>query len=58
MREGPPPTPEEIKKIEESLIEPQYEFFGLRYPEKHAKDPVADYMRLSFKEEDEAYRKE
>ena len=31
--------------------------YGLRFPEKHAKTD-ADYMRLSYKEEDEAFMAE
>jgi hypothetical protein len=31
--------------------------YGLRFPEKDAKTPK-DYMRLSYKEEDEAFLKE
>lgn len=31
--------------------------FGLRFPEKHAKTPN-DYMRLSYKEEDEKFLEE
>ena len=48
------PTPEELAQIEKSLIEPKAEMFGLRFPERDAKTP-ADYMRLSYKEEDEQY---
>lgn len=55
MRETKP-TPEEIKEIEKSLIEPKAELYGLRFPERDAKTP-ADYMRLSYREEDEAYLK-
>ena len=44
---------EEAAEIEKSLIEPKAKIYGLRKPEdaksKH------DYMRLGFKEEDEAF---
>jgi large subunit ribosomal protein L20 len=48
------PTPQELAEIEKQLIEPKVNLYGLRYPEKDAKTPK-DYMRLSYKEEDEAY---
>lgn len=54
IKEGPKPTPEEIAAIEASLIEPKVKVYGLRFPEKDAKTE-RDYMRLSFKEEDEAF---
>ena len=54
IRDGPPPTKEELKEIEKSLIEPQMKLYELRSPEKYAKTEH-DYMRLSYKEEDEAY---
>jgi len=44
--------PEELKAV--IFEEPQAELYGLRFPEKHSKKPE-DYMRLSFKEEDEAF---
>jgi large subunit ribosomal protein L20 len=37
--------------------EPQAAIYGLRFPEKHAKTD-ADYMRLSFREEDAEFLKE
>jgi len=55
--EGPPPTPEEQAKIEESLKAKPFDLYGLRFPERDAKTD-ADYMRLSFQEEDEEWRKE
>ena len=58
IREGPPPTPEEQKLIEASLVEPTIDMYGLRFPERDSKKADVDYMRLSFKEEDEAFRKE
>mmetsp|Transcript_24616 Transcript_24616/g.24211 ORF Transcript_24616/g.24211 Transcript_24616/m.24211 type:complete len:118 (-) Transcript_24616:39-392(-) len=57
LREGPPPTPEEIAEIEKNLIEPKLNMYGLRFPEKDAKTE-ADYMRVSFKEEDQKYLEE
>ena len=51
------PTKEELEQIEKELIPPQAQLFGLRFPERDSKKP-ADYMRLSFREEDEAYLKE
>ena len=57
LKEGPPPTKEEALKIEQSLIEPKLNVYGLRFPKKHGKTE-ADYMRLSYKEEDEAFKRE
>lgn len=54
IKEGPKPTAEEIKAIEAALIEPKAKVYGLRYPERDSKTP-ADYMRISYKEEDEAF---
>ena len=51
------PTKEELIEIEKSLIPPKAQMYGLRFPEKDSKTP-ADYMRLSYKEEDEAFLKE
>lgn len=51
------PTKEELIEIENSLIPPKAQMYGLRFPEKDSKTP-ADYMRLSYKEEDEAFLKE
>ena len=44
---------EQAKEIEKMLIEPQAQIYGLRNP-KDAKTPK-DYMRISYKEEDEAF---
>lgn len=57
IREGPKPTAEEAAAIEKALIEPKANIYGLRFPEKDAKTE-RDYMRLSFKEEDEAFLKD
>jgi hypothetical protein len=46
-------TKEEAAEIEKRLIEPQAQIYGLRNP-KDAKTKN-DYMRLGFKEEDEAF---
>ena len=37
-----------------AIAEPKAKFYGLRFPERDAKTD-ADYMRISFKEEDEAF---
>ena len=34
--------------------EPKANIYGLRFPDQHSKKPE-DFMRLSFKEEDEAF---
>jgi len=47
--------PEELKAV--IYEEPKANIYGLRFPEKHSKKPE-DYMRLSFKEEDEAFLEE
>lgn len=47
---------EEAEALEKRLIEPQVKIMGLRN-EKDAKTPK-DYMRLTYKEEDEAFLKE
>ena len=47
--------PEEIEAIIHS--EPKAELYGLRFPEKDAKTE-RDYMRISFKEEDQQFMKE
>jgi hypothetical protein len=39
------------------LIEPKLNLYGLRFPERDSKTPN-DYMRLSYKEEDEAFLKD
>ena len=57
LREGPAPTKEEALEIEKMLIEPKQKLYGLRFPERDAKTD-ADYMRISFKEEDEAFLKD
>jgi hypothetical protein len=44
---------EQAKEIEKMLIEPQAQIYGLRNP-KDAKT-AKDYMRISYKEEDEAF---
>jgi hypothetical protein len=47
---------EQAKEIEKQLIEPQAQIYGLRNP-ADAKTKN-DYMRISFKEEDEAFLEE
>ena len=47
--------PEELKAV--LYDEPKANLYGLRFPEKHSKKPE-DFMRLSFKEEDEAFLEE
>ena len=47
--------PEELKAV--IYDEQKANLYGLRFPEKHSKKPE-DYMRLSFKEEDEAFLEE
>ena len=49
------PTAGELAEIEKSLIEPQAKIYGLRFPEKDGKTE-RDYMRLSYKDEDDAWR--
>ena len=44
-------------EIEHIKKEPKAKIYGLRFPERDAKTE-ADYLRISFKEEDEEYRKE
>ena len=44
---------EQAKEIEKMLIEPSAQIYGLRNP-KDAKT-AKDYMRISYKEEDEAF---
>lgn len=46
------PSKEELAKMEQELIPPEPNMYGLRFPERDSKKP-ADYMRLSFREEDE-----
>ena len=57
LRAGGPPTAEELKEIEAMLVPKDLEMFGLRFPERDAKTDK-DYMRLSYKEEDEAFMQE
>ena len=46
------------EEIEHIINEPaKPDMYGLRFPEKHGKTD-ADYMRLSFKDEDDEWRKE
>ncbi len=42
---------EQAKEIERSLIEPDAKIYGLR----NLADKKKDYMRISYKEEDEAF---
>ena len=51
LRVGGPPSAEELKEIESSLIPPQFKLFDLINPERDAKTD-ADYMRISFVKED------
>merc|ERR1712060_587952 len=46
--------PDEVQQI---LEEPKAQLFGLRFPEKDGKTE-RDYMRLSFREEDEEFMTE
>ena len=46
--------PNEVMNI---INEPEPILYGLRFPERDAKTD-ADYMRISFREEDEAFRKD
>ena len=46
--------PDEVQKI---IEEPKAVLYGLRFPERDGKTD-RDYMRLSFKEEDEEFLKE
>ena len=57
LKAGGPPTAEELLEIEASLLPPKLQTYGLRFPERDAKTP-ADYMRLSFVEEDEKFMQE
>ena len=54
LRAGGPPSEEELREIQASLLPPKLDMFGLRYPERDAKTK-ADHMRLSYKEEDEQF---
>lgn len=44
-------------EVQNIIEEPKAVLYGLRFPEKDAKTE-RDYMRLSFKEEDEAFLEE
>ena len=57
LKAGAPPTSEELEEIRQNLIPKPVNFFGLRFPERDAKTD-ADYLRVSFQEEDEAWREE
>ena len=57
LREGGPPTAEELAELQAMLIPPKLNMYGLRFPDRDAKTD-ADYMRLSFVEEDAEYMKE
>ena len=57
LRAGGPPTEEELKEIEALLIPKGSEMYGLRFPERDSKSE-ADYMRLSYIEEDAQFLKE
>jgi hypothetical protein len=46
--------PDEVQNV---IMEPKAVLYGLRFPERDAKTDK-DYMRLSFKEEDEDFLKE
>jgi hypothetical protein len=54
LKEGKPPTEEEVEEIKKLLIPNKLDTYGLRFPERDAKKP-ADYLRISFKEEDEEF---
>jgi hypothetical protein len=47
--------PEELKAV--LFDEPKANIYGLRFPDQHSKKPE-DFMRLSYKEEDEAFLEE
>ena len=57
MRPGGPPTAEELEEIRKLMIPAQIQHIGLRNPERDAKTD-ADFLRVSFKEEDDAWRAE
>lgn len=57
LREGPRPSQQEAEEIEKKLIEPKLNLYGLRFPEKDSKTS-ADYMRLSYTEEDAQFLKD
>ena len=48
---GGPPTAEELKEIEALLTPKPLNLYGLRFPDRDSKTD-ADYMRLSYVEED------
>jgi hypothetical protein len=54
LRAGGPPTPEELAEIQASLLPKPVEMYGLRFPERDAKTD-ADYLRISFEEEDKLW---
>ena len=51
LKAGGPPTAEELLEIQAALLPPKLNLYGLRYPERDAKTD-ADYMRISYQEED------
>ena len=57
MRVGGPPTAEELEEIRNLMIPAQIQHIGLRNPERDSKTD-ADFLRLSFKDEDDAWRAE
>ena len=54
LKKGGPPSAEELKQIEELMLPKQLELLSLRNPERDGKTD-ADYLRLSFEEEDRQF---
>ena len=57
LRAGGPPSQEELAEIEALLVPKDAVMYGMRFPERDSKTD-ADYMRLSYLEEDAAFLKE
>ena len=55
--DGAEPSKEKLEEMAKIYEEPKIQMYGLRYPERDAKTD-ADYMRISFVEEDQAFMKE
>ena len=54
LRQGKAPSKEEIAQMEAAMIPKDFVPYKLRYPERDAKTD-ADYMRISFVEEDQEF---
>ena len=54
MFDGSAPTADQLMEMQKIYEEPKVQLYGLRNPERDA-NTEADYMRISFKEEDEAF---